>query len=496
MKKKITCILIVLIVLLAFVATVSIEWLYNTFGHLSMDEIVFHLKVPMKGTNADAIFKYLRECIPIIIVSVTAVSFLLIWPIVKNIKIRKNIVYTSKNKKTARISLILAALILVASIVRIFAVSDIKSYIEHQIDTSQFIENEYVDPKNINIEFPENKRNLIYIYLESMESTYYSKEAGGLADESLIPELERLAKENLNFSNTEKLGGAYSVSGTTWTVGSMTAHTLGIPLKLSVDYNSLSEYSVFLEGGYGIGEILEKEGYKNFLMFGSDADFGGRRSLYSQHGNYEIWDSKLAMEENRIEDYIWWGFNDDLLFTFAKEKLTNLAKESQPFNFTMLTVDTHFEDGYLCSDCGNKWDEQYKNVISCSSKKVVEFVNWIKKQDFYENTTIVIVGDHLTMQKDFMEVPEGTDYDKTVVSIIINPAIEANNTKNRKYYAMDFLPTTLAALGAKIEGERLALGTNLFSEEQTLLEKYGKDYVEEELQKTSKFYDNNLLVKK
>ena len=36
----------------------------------------------------------------------------------------------------------------------------------------------------------------------------------------------------------------------------------------------------------------------------------------------------------------------------------------------MLTADTHFPDGYLCKDCENKWDEQYKDVISCSSKKV------------------------------------------------------------------------------------------------------------------------------
>ena len=230
-------------------------------------------------------------------------------------------------------------------------------------------------------------------------------------------------------------------------------------------------------------------------MFGSNAVFGGRKNLYEQHGNYEIWDVNSAIQENRIPGYIWWGFNDDLLFTYAKEKITDLAKKEEPFNFTMLTVDTHFPDGFKCEDCEDKWDEQYKNVISCSSKKVGEFIDWIKKQDFYENTTIVLVGDHLTMQMNFMEIPEGVNYDKTVVSIIINPAIEANNTKNRKYYSMDFLPTTLAALGAKIDGERLALGTNLFSNEPTLLEKYGINYVVQELSKTSKFYDENILLK-
>ena len=46
----------------------------------------------------------------------------------------------------------------------------------------------------------------------------------------------------------------------------------------------------------------------------------------------------------------------------------------------------------------------------------------------------------------------------------------------------------------KIKGDRLALGTNLFSDEPTLLEKYGVDYVEEELKKNSKFYYDNIIL--
>ena len=37
--------------------------------------------------------------------------------------------------------------------------------------------------------FPDKKRNLIYIFLESMENTYSSKENGGNYKEDLIPEL-------------------------------------------------------------------------------------------------------------------------------------------------------------------------------------------------------------------------------------------------------------------------------------------------------------------
>ena len=495
-KKMIIGLIIIILLLIAFGTTVTIEWLYDTFGHLSMDEIIFHLKVPMEGTNTDIIFIFLKECLLKVIIPTVIIAFILIYPMVRNLKFIDDKIHTSEKRRTVVFSFSIAILILGVSIKNIIDTTDIKQYVQSQLDDSHFIEKEYVDPQKVNIQFGEEKRNLIYIYLESMESTYYSIENGGLSEKSLIPEIEKLAKENINFSNAEMLKGAYTLYGTTWTVGAMTAQTLGLPLKLSIEENSLGEYSVFLGGAYGLGEILEKNGYHNFLLLGSDATFGGRKNLFEQHGNYEIWDFESAMEENKVSEKIWWGYTDDLLFEFAKEKLLYLSSQEEQFNFTMLTADTHFPDGYLCDKCMNQYDEQYKNVISCSSRQVYNFINWIQKQDFYENTTIVVMGDHLTMQSDFFALEEGQEYDKTVVSIIINPAVETENTNNRIFSTMDIYPTTLSALGAKIEGDRLALGTNLFSEEETLLERYGIEYVNNELMKASKFYNDKLLVDK
>lgn len=483
MNKKKAKILIITFSAIASILIISINWLYANFGNLAIEEIVFHLKVPMKGTNTDMVWKYLAECPWKIIVLTAITSIILIFAMKK----------TEEQKKIKR-CVGISAMILTISFGHMIWVTEIFSYIYNQINDSQFIEEEYVNPEEVAIQFPEEKRNLIYIFLESMETTFYSVENGGLSEQELMPEIAKLAKENEDFSDTEQLGGAYSLYGTTWTIAAMTAQTSGIPLKIGIDDNAMSEYSSFLEGAHSIGEILENNGYQNFLLLGSDAVFGGRKNLFEQHGNYEIWDVESAMEEKRISEKVWWGYSDDNLFKFAKEKILNLSEQEQPFNFTMLTVDTHFQDGYKCEDCPDKWDEQYENVISCSSKKVGEFVNWIKQQDFYENTTIVIAGDHLSMQTDFFELEEGQEYDKKVVNIIINPAVEPVST-NRIYSTLDLYPTTLAALGATIEGNKLALGTNIFSEEKTLIEKYGVDYVNTELKKVSKFYDSNILVK-
>ena len=482
MKEKTAKIIIIISLSIAFLLVVSINWLYSNFGHLTLEGIVFHLKVPIEGTSPDMIWKYLIQCPWKAIVLTIIVSVLLIKRI-KEPETSKNII----------ISVTVALLLFVASMGHVVIATDMVGYIYNQTNDSIFIADEYVDPESINIQFPEQKRNLIYIFLESMETRFYSAEDGGLSENDLIPEISTLAKENLNFTDTNKIGGAHTLPGTTWTIAAMTAQTSGVPLKISVEDNSLDQHSIFLGGAYSIGEILENNGYHNFLLLGSESAFGGRKNLFEQHGNYEIWDFKSAMDEKRISEKVWWGYSDDDLFRFAKEKILKLSEQENPFNFTMLTADTHFPDGYECKDCQNKWDEQYKNVISCSSKKLGEFISWIKQQDFYENTTIVISGDHLTMQSNFFESKESQEYEKKVVNVIINPAVEAENT-SRTYSTFDLYPTTLAALGAQIEGDRLALGTNLFSNEPTLIEKYGLEYVNRELMKTSKFYNNNILV--
>ena len=80
------------------------------------------------------------------------------------------------------------------------------------------------------------------------------------------------------------------------------------------------------------------------------------------------------------------------------------------------------------------------------------------------------------------------DYDRMVYNCILNSPITTDNTKNREYCAVDLFPTTLAALGCTIEGDRLGLGTNLFSNVPTLAEKWGYDRFNSELGKASDYY--------
>ena len=157
-------------------------------------------------------------------------------------------------------------------------------------------------------------------------------------------------------------------------------------------------------------------------------------------------------------------------FVYLKEKLLELAQQDNPFNLTMLTVDTHFEDGYVCDICPDTFgDNQYANVMACSSRQVKEFIDWVQQQDFAADTTIVISGDHQTMDSDFCEDVD-KDYERRVYTTYINAGAEKQTNEKRNYTTFDNFPTTLAAMGVEIEGDRLGLGTNLYSTQQTLTE--------------------------
>ena len=172
--------------------------------------------------------------------------------------------------------------------------------------------------------------------------------------------------------------------------------------------------------------------------------------------------------------------------------MTKLAAADEPFNLTLLTVDTHFTGGYVCQLCGDKYDEQYSNVYACASKQLSDFLEWIKQQDFYENTTVIIAGDHPTMDTEYIsKMGISDEYERKSYIAVINPAKDCVE-RPRVYTTFDMYPTTLASIGATIQGDRLGLGTNLFSDKPTLIEKYGYQEMSTQLLQRSLFYEQNL----
>lgn len=473
-------------------------WYICVYGNVGFDSILHTLFGNIGGAEKGIIISYIfKSLIPAILFS-ALISVVLFYKgkrkIIFNFKKKGKsyTLYPFKGWVSGIISVFLSVTMILVSAGKV----GFFEWLSYSTEKTTLYDENYIFPESTKITFPENKKNLIYIILESMETTFLSEDSGGAMNDNLIPELYSLAKENVSFSNNSEIGGWESTSRTSWTIASIVAQTSG--MVLTSNEAVYDAKTGIIPRAQTLMDILNANGYEQGFMVGSIGSFANRDLYYKSHGCSNVYDLSSAKEDNVVPDdyYAWWGMEDKYLYFYAKSKITKMADGEKPFAFTMLTVDTHHVGGYLCSECKNKYDEQYSNVIACASKQLKEFVDWIKAQDFYKDTAIVITGDHKSMDSEYFKRNVSSDFDRRTYNCFINAFAESQNTKNRSFTPMDMFPTVLAAIGCKIEGERLALGTNLFSGQKTLSELYGQNYLNNELLKDSVFYKVNFLQKK
>lgn len=345
---------------------------------------------------------------------------------------------------------------------------------EKNASYSEFFVENYVNPDSVTILSPEKKRNLIFIYLESLETTFADKEHGGNQEANLIPEITRLAQENISFGkNKNHIGGGLDANGSSSTFASLHTRTLGIPSLVN------NQKTPVLRHYKSLYKILNDNGYKQIF-------FQGNPGLYNQFRNFvkdqtieEIYGpddliQRLNLDVNiLIRNQGYKTVQDKDAFKFATQILDTI---SEPFSLTFFTIDTHAPHGLYdpdcikCSDEKNE-DERLKATALCVSRELDKFLNSLKEKEFYENTTIVILGDHLFMGtrlvKDFPN--------RKWVNVFINSPKNPINEDNRRFSDVDIFPTILSSMNFDIEGNKLGFGTDLFSDKKTLVEMLGLD---------------------
>ncbi|GHT09017.1 hypothetical protein FACS1894139_19150 [Planctomycetales bacterium] len=369
---------------------------------------------------------------------------------------------------------------------------------------STFYEEHYLDPKEIKISFSDKKRNLLVIFVESLETGFLPTTDGGAWREDCLPNVKEIAATDLNFSQNDYLGGAAQLAGTGWTLAAIVSYFTGVPEIIPFiggnDLDKLGEK--FMPGTVALGDILTANGYRNYFLCGSEAAFAGRDKFFKTHGDATIYDYNYFRDHRYFPaDYrVWWGFEDRKLYAYAQEKLTAAAQADAPFCFTMLTVDTHPVGGYLDPQADKKLSSPFRNVVADADKLLGEFIAWLKQQEFYENTTVVILGDHLYMDNTVFPTAvvgagEKSDDDRfgngarRPLNIFINSPLSPKFAKNRQFSHFDIFPTLVEAVGGKIAAPGLGLGRSMSSGEKTLLEELGYDAVNDQLKRPSRRYD-------
>ncbi|WP_034943299.1 phosphatidylglycerol--membrane-oligosaccharide glycerophosphotransferase [Erwinia oleae] len=341
------------------------------------DAVLYTITSSLSGAGVS---KYILPAIGLI-VALVALFVFLSW-----------ILRLRKGHRASQIYSLLAVILALASIKTTPAYQQVSSLIKSQIGrgNSDFSAHYKVPGTQMR----GGKPNLVYIYAESLERTYFDEKAFP----DLAPELNNIRKKSTDFSNTMQL------PGTEYTIAGMVASQCGIPLFAPFDGNASSSLSTFYPQNVCLGDILKASGYQNYFYQGASLSFAGKDLFLSSHGFDHLYGfnelKSVVKDPNYRND---WGWYDDTLLDVVFDKYVELAKQNQPFSLFALTVDTHHPDGFISRSCQRKtYPYQGKPnksfaAVACSQEHIAKLIERIRATPWFKNTIIVVSSDHLAM---------------------------------------------------------------------------------------------------
>jgi phosphoglycerol transferase len=505
---------------------VSVIFISRKFGEVTAEQIIFHLNLTLRDGAPDLIRIFIIKCI---ILPFMAAAFLYLGISSFRYKLKLRFlpliigIFKNAHSKVYRFRYILALGMFVVSLFYSYNILDVKSlldYVDKDAKYSSFYENNYVTPDLSSDIFPNKKRNLIVIFVEGFEASFAMRGEPFSGDllkqnvlsekndtssdnlpyifgDNLIPSMYKLAFDNgsVNFSNSKGFGGGIQVGGTGFSMGGLVSYICGIPLRIPVRAQSLDGLKSFLPNATCLSDILKNNSYNQSFIMGHNKEFSGMGAFLKTHNISNILDYDHYRSDTRMlpsNYHVGWGFEDKKVFKFAKEELNELSQAKKPFALYMVTLDTHipyFIDKAVCAL--NNQSSRFKASINCADQQLSNFIKWVQHQNFYKDTTIVLLGDHLHS----VTTPYRTAISEgRVFNLILNSQITVSNSRNRKFTHFDFFPTILESLGATLNHHRAALGTSLWSGKNTLLEKYISNHenFNNDMMANSRVYDKFL----
>ena len=374
----------------------------------------------------------------------------------------------------------------------------ISDYFRAQFSYSTLYEKHYHSFNFSNLEIQQNTpRNLIVILVESLEVALSEKSIYGESKKyapfgETIPYLSQLAKKHINFSGTNVLGGAQQLYGTTWTIAGTISQLCGIPLNIPIGGNEFKNKN-FLNHAVCVPDVLNQLGYEQDFLSGANLDFAGTEYFLNKH-KIKVQDKKFLIQTkkvpNQLDDFKGlWGIKDGAILNIASDILKEKEKSKKPFALYISTVDTHFGKGFMDPKLCANIENTYAKSFTCADFLIGQFIEKFQKSPLAQNTTIVILGDHLTMGEFF---PKETN--RRVFNLFINPRFTYTEkdlkvrTQFRDFSHFDIAPLLLDSIG--IPTESFGLGRNPLYKRTLLETDFNEETFNKELMLPNKMYES------
>lgn len=307
-------------------------------------------------------------------------------------------------------------------------------------------------------------KNVIYIHLESIQSFLMDYQLHG---EEVTPFLNSLIREE----NTVYFDNFFHQTAQ--------GKTADAEFILENSLYGLSQGSAFTTKGLNTYQaapaILGQQGYTSAVFHGNSGSFWNRNEIYKSFGYDKFFDSSYyEMNEEDLADY---GLMDK---PFYEQSIPLLESLPQPFMAKFITVTNHYP--YPIADelatiaphtTGDKSVDTYFQTARYADEALAQFFNYLKESGLYDNSIIVMYGDHYGISKNHNKAmaqvlnKEITPFENTALQrvplFIRVPGMEGGI--NHEYSGqIDILPTLLHLLGIETK-DYVQLGTDLFSED-------------------------------
>lgn len=358
-----------------------------------------------------------------------------------------------------------------------FWLSGYPSYIYYKQKTSDLYEKEYIDPQKIAYSFPEQKRNLILIFLESFEQNFTQPQH---YKKNLLPHLQKLQTKSNHSLEYQ------SLNSTNYSIAALVSAHCGIPLHYKDD-NDIYSLRYFLPQVTCFPEILKQHGYQTKILKASDITFTRADIFTRTHGYDEAFGvTELQQKYPELKEPqhqgAFDGLSDRALFEYAKKELANFSAD-KPFLLTLFSLDTHTATYHKDKKCHQDFND-VRDAFICTDEIVAEFISWLKQSPYLQDTTVVILGDHLLPTR----IPTTGRPHRGIYNVFLNTPEELRIDLHKKFTAFDLTPTILESLNIKLPEHGFGLGRSLFTDTPTLIEKMGSS-LKTQLQQTSKVYN-------
>lgn len=333
------------------------------------------------------------------------------------------------------------------------------------VEVSNYVRANQAEP-NVEMFGKYEGRNVIAVSLESLQSFVINEEMNG---EVVTPFLNSLTKDK----DTYYFSDFYHQTGL--------GKTSDSEFIFENSLYGLGRGAVFFTHGENtynsFAERLGENGYFTNVMHANNKSFWNRDMIYKSFKLDQFYDidSYNVTEETSVN----WGLKD---IPFFEQSAALMKEMPQPFYSRLITLTNHYpfyldpEDMMIPEyDSNSGTLNRYFQTVRYLDESVKEFFDDLKEQGLYENSIIVMYGDHYGISENhnkamakYLNKEEITPYDSALlqaVPLYIHiPGSNDGQVMDKVAGQLDIRPTLLHLLGIETSKD-MQLGADLFSKE-------------------------------